>query len=201
VSRTIAKVGVLVALVLSTGPARGELVSYSFTGTDSITGTPVIGSFSYQTNTPSHLASPDRAIFPDVGGSLTITALGHTYSTNAVGGVFQPDSLFLLHSDSSGPFFAIALTSPDGATVFPQVSFLPPSLNLGSLGGSQFRIAEVNSQTEIAGGPITLSAPAVIAEAAPEPGALTLAAAALAAAAVRLSCSKGSRGSPRRPAP
>jgi hypothetical protein len=189
VKRTISVVVVLLVTGLQVGAARADLVSYSFTAMDSQTGTPVLGSFAYQTNAVASPLSSEASYFL-TSGSMTMTYNGYTYSTTSITAILQPDSLQLSSSNNaSGQFLGITLASSGSSTIFSNLSSLPTTLNLSVLNGSTFSIgqevppappgfASLPLGWQIAAGPISAlgSAQEASVSGAPEPGGLLLAA-------------------------
>jgi hypothetical protein len=140
VNSPIQGVSVLVSLGLAVGAVRADLVSYSFAGIEANTGISVIGSFAYQTNVAGINQGANDVFFGDVGGSLSITAGGHTYWNSSVSATLLPGSLELNGRNPNGDGAGVVLASPDFSTVFPSVASLPATLNLDALRGSSFTI-------------------------------------------------------------
>jgi hypothetical protein len=173
---SVRSLGLALALSLPLPAARADIIHYSFSGFDTLTGSPVSGSFSYQTSAPGHDSSPDRTFFLDVGGQLILNALGRTDTSNSVTGVLQPQSLALVSLNGQGGGFGVILKSANpGMTVFPDLTSLPPKLDPAALSGSEFSITDPRGQTVLASGAIRLDGPVIEASQAPEPGARTLA--------------------------
>jgi hypothetical protein len=177
--------GGLLYLVLVLGPARADFVRYEFSGNDVISHAAVSGSFSYNsgapyTNTfPLGWTFPLGAYYKDVGGNLTLTENGHTYTNTSVSAELQgttltPNGLSLFgNAPASGVGISVFL-SWSGPPVGSLLS-LPPRIDPNRLLPSTFTLtAGVNYPFDIGLGQITLSASA--AGIAPEPGALSLAA-------------------------
>jgi hypothetical protein len=173
---SVRSLGLLLALSLPLPAARADIVHYSFSGFDTVTGSPVSGSFSYQTSTAGHDSSPDRTFFLNVGGQLVINALGQTYASHSVTGVLQPQSLALASFNGQGGGFGVILKSVNpGVTIFSDLTFLPPKLDSTAIGGSIFSITDVRGQTVLASGALRLEGPVIEASQAPEPAGQTLA--------------------------
>jgi hypothetical protein len=184
VKHSILLVGVIVVFAIVARPVRADLISYSFTGTDSSMNRPVSGSFSYDTNVPGQDAVAGQTFFEDVHGNLTITGGGHTYSSNSVAGEVYLSGMTLF-SDTGSSLLVVSLAAPDNGQVFSSIGSLPKTLNTSVLGASLFGVyvnPVFNSDGFIVKqgyrlqGPITGVEAVTIASATPEPGGLFLAA-------------------------
>jgi hypothetical protein len=173
---SVRSLGLVLALILPLPAARADIVHYSFSGSDTLTGSPVSGSFSYQTSTPGHDSSPDRTFFVDVGGQLVINALGRTYASDSVTGILSPQSLTLVSLSGQGGGFGVILKSVSpGVALFSNLTFLPPKLDPAAISGSKFSITDSRGQPVLARGAIRLDGPVIEASQAPEPRGRTLA--------------------------
>jgi hypothetical protein len=181
---------------LLTPAARADLVTYTFLGTDTVSGASVTGSLSYSTDAALTSALPGRSYFADVKGSLSITLAGHTYSSDFVHAFLSPHDLLLTTYGSPGnKNIEVDLSSKTMSAVFPDPTTLPARLNTNALHGSSFLFGvfvppagpgQASPQVEliIANGTITSIDFASIAEVAPEPGTLTSAALGISALAL-----------------
>jgi hypothetical protein len=163
--------------------ARADFVSYSFTGKDSLTGSPVTGSFSYNTSAPSRLepasGTPQFALYDNAQGSLSITDNGHTYASTSVSADLSPNRLTLF----SNPTNTAGSTSVDLSWTGPglsSIASLPATITIDvnhlwiSL-FPQFSIGGGPSAPALGTGPITSLVLQTSPSTAPEPGTLTLA--------------------------
>jgi hypothetical protein len=181
--------GTLLYLVSVLGPARADFVRYEFTGNDVISRSPVSGSFSYNSGAPYTNTFPLGSTFPlgayykDVGGTITLTENGHTYTNTSVfaeldGTSLTSNSLTLF---GNAPVSGVAITldlawwgPPPGSLLS-----LPPRIDTNRLlADTNFSLTIGVDQKYIGLGPITVSASA--ASVAPEPSGLVLAAVAAA---------------------
>jgi hypothetical protein len=178
VNRIILVVSLAACAGLSAGTARADLIRNTFDAGDSATGAAVLGSFAYQTDAVGRLGSLGVTFFEDVHGSLTITAAGQTYSTNAVAGEVSLNGLTLF-SDTGRAVLVLELGSPYNGPLFTGISSLPTTLTPGALGGSLFRL-DVRPASGTSGpdvlftGPITSIDGVTTAAQTPEPGGLLL---------------------------
>jgi hypothetical protein len=140
VNLAIRGVSVFVYAWLAAGVARADLVQYSFSGIEATTGISVRGSFTYRTDAAGTNQGPNDVFFADVGGSVSITAGGHTYWSSAVSATLLTSSLELSARNPNGDGAGVVLASPDFGTVFPSVASLPARLNPAELLGSSFTI-------------------------------------------------------------
>jgi hypothetical protein len=159
------------------GPARADFLAvYNFTGRDGLTGNPVTGTFTYDTASRPVPPLVVEVLYPDVGGSLSITDGGHTYTSTSISGSLQANSLELLSNPagSAGAVTIVLEWSGPGAS---SLSSLPGQLDPSRLvpGFSGFAITGGVTQPNIAGGTITGLTSAQVASL-PEPGGLSLAA-------------------------
>jgi hypothetical protein len=163
--------------------ARADFVSYSFTGKDSLTGSPVTGSFSYNTSAPSQLLPPSGppqfALYDNVQGSLSITDNGHTYTSTSISANLGPDKLILFSNPGTEVVGSVYVSLPWWGRGLSSIASLPATIDVNHLLFPQFSIGGGPSKPGLGGGPITS---VVQAPTAPEPGALTLAAIAAAGA-------------------
>jgi hypothetical protein len=180
---TVAMPIALLCLVSVLGPARADFVRYEFSGHDIISRAPVSGSFSYNsgapyTNTfPLGWKFPLGAYYKDVGGNLTLTDNGHTYTNTSVfaelqSNILTVNSLTLFGNVPAGVGITVSLDwwgPPLGS-----ILSLPPRIDPNRLLPSTFTLSTGDFPKDIGLGPITFSASATAI--APEPGALTLAA-------------------------
>jgi hypothetical protein len=182
VHRVVAVAGTLLWLLAVLGAARADFVAYTFTARDGYTGSPVTGSFSYDTSAPYTSRPPGNqpgaVSYGDVRGSLTITDNGHTYSTTAVSGSLDPVSLVLYGSSAPGApglYVVLEWHAPWLTDLLSLPRFDPSSSQF-----SAFAITAGPTQPNIGGGPIAAfaaeTASPITPLALPEPGGLTLAA-------------------------
>jgi hypothetical protein len=160
--------------------ARADFVTYTFTGNDSLTRSPVTGSFSYNTSAPHTLllpplGQPQVALYPDVQGSLSVTDNGHTYTSTSITANLGPDQLILFSNPpETGAWLYLNL--PWTGPGLSSITSLPATIDVNRLLFPRFSIGGGNAAPAIGDGPITSVVLKTSAATAPEPGALTLAA-------------------------
>jgi hypothetical protein len=183
--------GLLLVPTILTNEVKADPITFSFTGMDTATGDPITGSFTYNTAALANPPAPgsNTIAFQDMtGGNLTLMLGGKTYSNNAVLAILEPNSLqFSSNDPATGIHLGVDLAAANSGDVFANLSSLPATLNTNVLTGSTFHIgqAPVPSQpggivpayiAVLASGPIANIQPVGLADTAPEPGTLLLAA-------------------------
>jgi hypothetical protein len=175
-NRMTAAVAALLWLATAHGAARADLITYSFTGIDFSTGSPVTGSFSYNTSVPPSVIFQGVALYPDVGGSLSITDNGHTYTSTSVAANLGPNGLTLFSLPGTEVVGSTYVSLPwSGPGPF-SVASLPATIAVNQLPFPTFAIGGGPAAPALGDGSITSVALQTSPSTAPEPGALTLAA-------------------------
>jgi PEP-CTERM motif len=204
VNKTFWITAALLSTVVFAGGARADLVTYSFNGTDSLTGSLVVGTLSYSTTAAVSDPSSGESKFTNVDGSLSITFDGKTYSSSSISATLQSGSLQFYNSDtSSGHGLSVLLAAANAGSIFNNLSSLPTRLSTSNLLGSTFSITQFPAPPghgqagsgaifDIAGGSIT-SVDFVSDAATPEPSSLALAALGAFGLGVRIARRKTSR--------
>jgi MYXO-CTERM domain-containing protein len=202
----------IAAVVLGCGwlatPAQADLVTYSFVGTDTVSGAAITGSLTYSTDAvlTSLNLNVGKSGFSDVG-SLSITYAGHTYSSNSIDAILTKGSLNLYSVGSSTSGVELNLTRNGQSLLFSSLTSLPPRLPINDLANSTFFIgfyvpppalgqAAPAFESITASGKITALDFVSVTEVAPEPGALTLGA--LGLSALMLGTLRRRRGAAKR---
>ncbi len=175
----------LLGLLTALGPAKADFVSYSFNGA-APPGILISGSFAYDTaSQPSAPFGGPDVVYPNVGGSLSITYQGQTYTSHSISANLEANKLVLVSNPSSALGSMIIDLEWSGPGLSSLTS-LPKQLDPNRLQPfSKFTIGGGPSQPILAGGYVTeLVAPKLAAL--PEPGSLTLASVAVVGILARL---------------
>jgi hypothetical protein len=176
----MARLAAVLWLATAHTAARADFVTYDFTGYDTVTRSPVTGSFSYNTSAPGQVlpasGPPQGALWDDVQGSLSITDNGHTYTSTSISANLVPEKLILFSNPGTEVVGSVYVSLPWLGPGLSSIASLPATIDVNHLLFPQFSIGGGPRAPGLGGGPITSVVLQSSPSTAPEPGALTLAA-------------------------